>query len=235
MANDVSYFKLQGDSTVYAFNDADLAEALAAANAAIAAETARAQAAESGEAARAQAAETALGDRITTVSSDVSSVEARVTTLEGTVAGMGKSIADNATAPGVRTDSTQPAAYVGTDGISQTDADGSQVLLQGGAVVATKTLQHQGGFTVPQIQKGTTALVTAPASSYADAVVTFDRELAGNPVVVCGLQGNASSSKYGYLSASVVRSSISTTGCTLRLYNADTAEHANYISWIAVY
>lgn len=104
-----------------------------------------------------------------------------------------------------------------------------------GNVEATNLLKHHGGFTVPQIQKGTTALVTAPASGYIDIPVTFNKEFAGNPTILCGLQGNAANGKYGYLSCSPVRSTISTTGVTLRVYNADSSAHNTYVSWAAIY
>lgn len=109
------------------------------------------------------------------------------------------------------------------------------IQLQDGNVTATNLLKHHGGFTVPQIQKGTTALVTAPANGYIDIPVTFNKEFAGNPTILCGLQGNAANGKYGYLSCSPVRSTINTTGVTLRVYNADSGGHNTYVSWIAVY
>lgn len=59
MANDVSYFKVNGEETTYSFNDADLEAALDA-------EIARAKAAEEKEATRAQGVEGDLDDLTTT-------------------------------------------------------------------------------------------------------------------------------------------------------------------------
>lgn len=91
MANDVSYFKLEGDSTDYAFNDKDAEARITQLATDLAAEIARAQDAEQAnadavvsEAARASAAEQTNADAISTETTRAQGVEGSLSSLNTT-------------------------------------------------------------------------------------------------------------------------------------------------------
>lgn len=82
-----------------------------------------------------------------------------------------------------------------------------------------------------QITAGNISPVTVPASSTADAVVTFDAPFSKSPIVVACLQSSSVAAQSGELAVGVF--AISATGFTCRIFNNGTSSRAPGIEWIA--
>lgn len=88
---------------------------------------------------------------------------------------------------------------------------------------------------LPKIAYGQTALVQPSAGGTKD--VAIDYSSAGfteTPKIFATFEGNASDYRYGSISLAVVRSSITTTGATLRFLNNSGYSPAFYINWFAI-
>lgn len=82
------------------------------------------------------------------------------------------------------------------------------------------------------IQSGHETGVSVAAGSYKDIVVTFATPYANAPNVVASFQSVSTASNFGHCTLSV--HTISTTGFSIRIFNADTSNRAPDIQWIAV-
>lgn len=91
-----------------------------------------------------------------------------------------------------------------------------------------------GKLFTKQIQAGTIAQTTVSANSYVDVSVTFPKTMSGTPVVTVSLISNSTAGGFGNVSAAVLRNSVSSTGFTCRIHNADTSSRMPAISWIAM-
>lgn len=73
------------------------------------------------------------------------------------------------------------------------------------------------------------------ANSYKDATINFaSAGFTSNPTIVFGVEGNSTGGANGSTLPAVVRSTLSTTGCTVRYYNASSSSITNYVNWIAI-
>ena len=91
-----------------------------------------------------------------------------------------------------------------------------------------------GKLFTKQIQAGTIAQTTVSANSYVDVSVTFPKTMSGTPVVTVSLISNSTAGGFGNVSAAVLRNSVSSTGFTCRIHNADTSSRMPAVSWIAM-
>ena len=88
---------------------------------------------------------------------------------------------------------------------------------------------------LPKIAYGQTALVQPSAGGTTD--VAIDYSSAGfteTPKIFAIFEGNANDYRYGSIALAVVRSSITTTGATLRFLNNSGYSPAFYINWFAI-
>ena len=72
---------------------------------------------------------------------------------------------------------------------------------------------------------------TVAKQNYADKIVTFSRPFKSTPVVVCNFGGASTAYQMGNVSCTAMN--ISTTGFTIRVWNADTTSREPRINWIA--
>ena len=91
-----------------------------------------------------------------------------------------------------------------------------------------------GKLFTKQIQAGTIAQTTVSANSYVDVPVTFPKSMSETPVVTVSLISNSTAGGFGNVSAAVLRNSVSSTGFTCRIHNADTSSRMPAVSWIAM-
>ena len=77
-----------------------------------------------------------------------------------------------------------------------------------------------------------TDLGEVSSNSTKDATVTFNRTFSEPPNVVVCLE--SSSTAYGFGRVMCGVHSITTTGCKVRVFNADTGGRSPYIQWIAI-
>lgn len=91
------------------------------------------------------------------------------------------------------------------------------------------------GTNVPKVVYGQTALVQPSSGGTKD--VAIDYSSAGfteTPKIFAIFEGNANDYRYGSITLAVVRSSITTTGATLRFLNNSGYSPAFYINWVAI-
>lgn len=100
---------------------------------------------------------------------------------------------------------------------------------QGRVYVENLSVKDQN---VPVIRTGTTATLTVPASSYLEQSIIFGYTYDSAPSVFLTLKTGSTNAKMGLLQAAV--SSISKTGCTVRLYNNHTSSFQPSVQWMAV-
>lgn len=84
------------------------------------------------------------------------------------------------------------------------------------------------------IRTGMTDVVTVEAGSYVDISVTFGHTYTSPPRVVASISGGSTSVNYGLLTLTIPNGSITTTGCTLRLFNRHTALFQPRVIWAAI-
>ena len=86
--------------------------------------------------------------------------------------------------------------------------------------------------TVPTIESGYHSFSDVAAGAKADYDVTFSKNFATAPQVVAGLGSSLTAANTG--NVSVTAFNITTTGFTLRVYNASNAEKTIITRWVAV-
>lgn len=77
-----------------------------------------------------------------------------------------------------------------------------------------------------------TNLGEVSSNSTKDATITFSNTFSEVPKVVACIESSSTAYGMGRLSCAVL--SISTTGFTVRVFNADTSPRSPYIQWIAI-
>ena len=105
--------------------------------------------------------------------------------------------------------------------------DGGSASYSSGTVVTSTVVASSW------MQRGTVAGSGAISSgSYRDYTVTFPKAFTSAPIVVVGFDSNSTAGEFGRCSCSV--SSVSATGCTLRVFNGDSSNRNPSLNWIAV-
>lgn len=84
------------------------------------------------------------------------------------------------------------------------------------------------------IKTGLTDVVTVEASSYIDISVDFGHTYTSTPRVVATISGTSTSVNYGLLTVMVPSDSITTTGCTIRLFNRHTVLFQPRVIWVSI-
>ena len=88
---------------------------------------------------------------------------------------------------------------------------------------------------LPKIAYGQTALVQPSAGGSSDVVIDYSSAgFTETPKIFATFEGNANDYRYGSITLAVVRSSITTTGATLRFLNNSGYSPAFYINWFAI-
>lgn len=83
------------------------------------------------------------------------------------------------------------------------------------------------------VARGTAAQISVSARSYKDVDISFTgKSFSSNPTVTATLVSTSTAYQLGNVSVAVV--STSTTGATLRVFNADSTSRAPAINWIAI-
>ena len=113
---------------------------------------------------------------------------------------------------------TKAAVTVGQGGTGSTSAAGAKTNL--GFRHGTLTASDGGGIVV---NKGT--VVSKTISWSATPTV---------PTVIVGFSTDSDNASFGNCSCSVVPNSVTTTGCTIKIFNGDTANRSPKIAWIAI-
>lgn len=73
------------------------------------------------------------------------------------------------------------------------------------------------------------------SNSYKDVVISFaSAGFTSTPNIVFGVEGNSTGGANGSTLPAVVRSTLTTTSCTIRYYNASSSSITNYVNWIAI-
>lgn len=92
-----------------------------------------------------------------------------------------------------------------------------------------------GALTAGNIDAGlTSATVDTAAGTYQDVSIAFHKTFAAAPVVVVGFNTTGTQANFGHCCVAVVNGSITTTGFTARVFNADSAVRKPRVSWIAI-
>lgn len=92
-----------------------------------------------------------------------------------------------------------------------------------------------GALTAGNIDAGlTSATVDTAAGSYQDVNIAFHKTFASAPIVVVGFDTTGTQANFGMCCVAVVNGSITTTGFTARVFNADSAVRKPRVSWIAI-
>lgn len=92
-----------------------------------------------------------------------------------------------------------------------------------------------GKLTAGNIDAGlTSATVDTAAGTYQDVSIAFHKTFAAAPVVVVGFDTTGTQANFGHCCVAVVNGSITTTGFTARVFNADSAVRKPRVSWIAI-
>lgn len=73
-----------------------------------------------------------------------------------------------------------------------------------------------------------------PANGYKDVNITFGRTYSSAPTVVVGLASTSTASSFGRVNVVVKADSVTTTGCTIRLFNDDSSVRSPGFRWIAI-
>lgn len=117
---------------------------------------------------------------------------------------------------------------VGNGTGSSARSDAFTVDTSGNAVV-------KGALTAGNIDAGlTSATVDTAAGTYQDVSIAFHKTFAAAPVVVVGFDTTGTQANFGHCCVAVVNGSITTTGFTARVFNADSAVRKPRVSWIAI-
>lgn len=77
-----------------------------------------------------------------------------------------------------------------------------------------------------------TNLGEVSSNSTKDATITFSNTFSEAPKVVASIESSSTAYGMGRLTCAVL--SVSTTGFTVRVFNADTSARSPYIQWIAI-
>lgn len=85
---------------------------------------------------------------------------------------------------------------------------------------------------IPEIDSGRTASITAAANSYKDLAVSFDTSFSSTPKVVCSIYSTSTAGAIGSLTCSALN--VTTTGFTVRVFNAGSASRSPAVDWIAI-
>lgn len=93
----------------------------------------------------------------------------------------------------------------------------------------------KGALTAGNIDAGlTNSTVDTAAGTYQDVNIAFHKTFASAPIVVVGFDTTGTQANFGYCCVAVVNGSITTTGFTARVFNADSAVRKPRVSWIAI-
>ena len=86
---------------------------------------------------------------------------------------------------------------------------------------------------IPVSVTGATASSVSCAPGVTDVQVTFGRTFDSVPMVTPSFRTGSTNGLFGQCCVAVVNNSVTTTGCTLRVYNAGSSTFAPYIQWHA--
>lgn len=93
----------------------------------------------------------------------------------------------------------------------------------------------KGALTAGNIDAGlTSSTVDTAAGTYQDVNIAFHKTFASAPIVVVGFDTTGTQANFGMCCVAVVNGSITTTGFTARVFNADSAVRKPRVSWIAI-
>lgn len=99
----------------------------------------------------------------------------------------------------------------------------------------TKTQTDNLLSSFPKIAYGQTSLVQSSSGSSSDTTISYSSAgFTQKPIILTTIEGGANDYHYGSIAISVVRSSVTTTGATLRFLNNTGYSPAFYINWIAI-
>lgn len=115
--------------------------------------------------------------------------------------------------------------------------NGSNVLVRSDAftVDTSGNVMCAGALTAGNIDAGlTSATVDTAAGTYQDVNIAFHKTFAAAPVVVVGFDTTGTQANFGMCCVAVVNGTITTTGFTARVFNADSAVRKPRVSWIAI-
>lgn len=84
-----------------------------------------------------------------------------------------------------------------------------------------------------ELDGGWTSMPIVEAGSYVDQSIPFNKEFSAIPNVVVSLMGRSTSGRTGSVSCAVLSGTITKTGFTVRLWNADTTDRNPGVTWIA--
>lgn len=99
----------------------------------------------------------------------------------------------------------------------------------------TKTETDNLLSSFPKIAYGQTGLIQPSSGTTSDTTISYSSAgFTQTPIILTTIEGNANDYHYGSIAISVVRSSITTTGATLRFLNNTGYSPAFYINWIAI-
>ena len=117
---------------------------------------------------------------------------------------------------------------VGNGTGSSARSDAFTVDTSGNAVV-------KGALTAGNIDAGlTSSTVDTAAGTYQDVNIAFHKTFASAPIVVVGFDTTGTQANFGHCCVAVVNGSITTTGFTARVFNADSLTRKPRVSWIAI-
>lgn len=101
-----------------------------------------------------------------------------------------------------------------------------------GLYVGSSDVWTADTFVMPIVDAGHLVGSQVSANSYLDRAVTFNKTFPSAPNVTASLFSTGTAGNIGQISVAVKE--ISTTGCTLRVFNGSTAARTPAIEWIAV-
>ena len=115
--------------------------------------------------------------------------------------------------------------------------NGSNVLTRSDAftVDTAGNVMVAGTLTAGNIDAGlTSSTVDTAAGTYQDVAIVFNKTFASPPIVVVGFDTTGSQANFGLCCVAVKNGSITTTGFTARVFNADSTVRKPRVSWIAI-
>lgn len=93
----------------------------------------------------------------------------------------------------------------------------------------------KGALTAGNIDAGlTSSTVDTAAGTYQDVNIAFHKTFASAPIVVVGFDTTGTQAHFGMCCVAVVNGTITTTGFTARVFNADSLTRKPRVSWIAI-
>lgn len=93
----------------------------------------------------------------------------------------------------------------------------------------------KGALTAGNIDAGlTSSTVDTAAGTYQDVNIAFHKTFASAPIVVVGFDTTGTQANFGMCCVAVVNGTITTTGFTARVFNADSLTRKPRVSWIAI-